>query len=339
MSSDSDLNSLVQSIETSVIIPVVVITVVAYDYILTFSKEVDNVWCKPWTRVSTLFLIVRYLGLLWAVLLALTGCVLLPGPDLACTVLFAIGDWAYMIFLAAADLVMILRVYALWSHNKVILGILLFIYIPQIFVSFIWEIVYYSPGNTLEVSVGQVLNFKFCNYASTLTTPSATWRALPRFVLGAVMLILAVIPTLKYSINMYRVTKTWQSNRSIKLLLKEGAVYFVVNLLFNIVNAITLANFDFLIFLDSFSYAVSCTIVPRFIISIRALYDRDQRNRYQGLDTGFGMCSQTVGHQNTATAFSGISFGPTMEDMETNGYMERSNAIPLKAVGGYAMKI
>jgi len=200
-----------------------------------------------------------------------------------------IGDWAYLIFLAAADLVMILRVYALWSHNKVILGILLFIYIPQILVSVVWEIIYYGPGKTLDVSVGHVLNFKFCNYASTSATPSATWRALPRFVLGAAMLILAVIPTLKYSIDMYRMTKTWRSNRSIKLLVKEGAVYFVVNLLFNLVNAITPANNDFWIFLDSFSYAVSCAIMPRFIISIRALYDRDQRNTYEELDTGFGL--------------------------------------------------
>jgi len=233
-----------------------------------------------------------------------------------------------MIFLAAADLMMILRVYALWNCNKVILWILLFIYIPQILVSFVWEIIYYEPGKTLEASVDQVLNFKFCSYASTLVTPSATWRALSRFVLGAAMLILAVIPTLNYSIDMYRGAKTWQNNRYIKLLVKEGAVYFVVNLLFNIVNAITLTECDFLIFLDSFSYAVSCVIMPRFIISIRALYDHDQRNRYQGLDTGFGIYSQ-----NENTDVSRIIFRVTMEDLEAEGDMEGSEAISLKVDG------
>ena len=29
--------------------------------------------------------------------------------------------------------------------------------------------------------------------------------------------------------------------------------------------------------------------MPRFIISIRELYDRDLQNRWQGIDTGFGV--------------------------------------------------
>ncbi|KAN0092754.1 hypothetical protein V8E55_003538 [Tylopilus felleus] len=46
--------------------PVVIITVVGYDYFLTLSQEIDYVWLRPWTWVSTLFVIVRYVGLCWA---------------------------------------------------------------------------------------------------------------------------------------------------------------------------------------------------------------------------------------------------------------------------------
>jgi len=49
-----------------------------------------------------------------------------------------------------------------------------------------------------------------------------------------------------------------------------------------------------MLFLDAFSYSLSCAIMPRFIISIRELYDRDLRNRWQGIDTGFGVFSQTI---------------------------------------------
>ncbi|KAF8551868.1 hypothetical protein OG21DRAFT_221610 [Imleria badia] len=35
-----------------------------YDYCLTFSKEVTYIWQRPWTWVSTLFLLTRYAGYL-----------------------------------------------------------------------------------------------------------------------------------------------------------------------------------------------------------------------------------------------------------------------------------
>jgi len=43
------------------------ITIVAYDYILTFPKEVKYIWSRPWTWLSTLFFTVRYVGIYTAV--------------------------------------------------------------------------------------------------------------------------------------------------------------------------------------------------------------------------------------------------------------------------------
>ncbi|KAI9570974.1 hypothetical protein HD554DRAFT_2080217 [Boletus coccyginus] len=40
-----------------------VITAVGYDYILTFSNEIEYIWNKPWTWASMLFVFIRYLGL------------------------------------------------------------------------------------------------------------------------------------------------------------------------------------------------------------------------------------------------------------------------------------
>jgi len=336
MSSGAEVASVVQILEKAVCIPVIIITIVGYDYILTFSDEIKNVWQKPWTWVSTLFVIIRYIGLLETCILAVVGGILLPGPVAACTALIVIGDWGYMVFLAAADLVMILRVYALWGHNKVVLAILMFIWVAQVVISGLWEILYFGPGRTLSATVSQVLDYKFCTYASTAVgAPADRWRTLPRFCLGAALLVLAVIPTLRYSLEMYKVTKTWQSNRPIKLLVREGAVYFVVNLLYNIVNSITTTNFDFLIFFDAFSYAVSCAIMPRFIISIRELYDQDNQNRQLGLDTGFGLNSKSVAFQ--AASISADTGVDSAGDMEVEGDGE-SREIPLHAIGDYNMK-
>ena len=37
-----------------------------------------------------------------------------------------------------------------------------------------------------------------------------------------------------------------------------------------------------------------CPMMPRFIISVRELYDRDTRRGWQGVDTGFGVLSQPI---------------------------------------------
>ncbi|KAF8126692.1 hypothetical protein EV363DRAFT_559280 [Boletus edulis] len=76
--------SLIQSALESIIlnndVSLVVVTAVAYDYILNFSREVDYIWCKPWTSVSTIFVIVRYIGLCWIMILSLIGTTFIPGP-------------------------------------------------------------------------------------------------------------------------------------------------------------------------------------------------------------------------------------------------------------------
>lgn len=51
--------------------------------------------------------------------------------------------------------------------------------------------------------------------------------------------------------------------------------------------------------------------MPRFILSVRELYDRDLRGHFQGVDTGFGV-SQSIGSQDgaiSAIAFADVGVG------------------------------
>jgi hypothetical protein len=51
-------------------------------------------------------------------------------------------------------------------------------------------------------------------------------------------------------------------------------------------------------FLTAFCYMIVFPMMPRFIISIRELYDRDLRRLWQGVDTGFGVFSQPSPSEN-----------------------------------------
>ena len=77
-----------------------------------------------------------------------------------------------------------------------------------------------------SVAIAQTLNSSYCNYSNT--APLVAYRAIPRFVLGVALLILAFIPTLKQSVEIYKVTRRWKTTQSMQLLVREGAVYFVV---------------------------------------------------------------------------------------------------------------
>jgi len=75
-----------------------------------------------------------------------------------------------------------------------------------------------------------------------------------------------------------------------------------------------------MIFLVSFVYFLFATIIPRFIISVRELYDRDLRHLWQGVNTRFGVLSQSI------MAFADVSG----QDQVVEG---NSEAIRLEVVG------
>ena len=64
--------------------------------------------------------------------------------------------------------------------------------------------------------------------------------------------------------------------------------------------------------------------MPRFIISVRQLYDRDLRGREQGIDSGFGVSSQPIFSENTAV--SAMEFAPGEVGQVAEGEVEDSEA-------------
>ncbi|KAG8216189.1 hypothetical protein J3R82DRAFT_8214 [Butyriboletus roseoflavus] len=163
------------------------------------------------------------------------------------TTIIWVIEWTFVIFLNTADcellfclipllptvgaisVVMVLRVYAMWNQSKWILWLLLFIYVPQVIFSLIVAGVY-NTNTYISVTIVQVTNFSFCDLSSNTTTFMLAVYAnlIPRFVLGAMLLILAGTQTLKQSVNMYKATKQWQPNRYMERLVRDGMIYFLV---------------------------------------------------------------------------------------------------------------
>ncbi|KAI9573442.1 hypothetical protein HD554DRAFT_871970 [Boletus coccyginus] len=69
-----EMQSTLELLQTNAYVSLAIVTAVLYDYALTISSEVQYVWHQTWTWVSTLFVLIRYFGLLSTIILGL--CVL-----------------------------------------------------------------------------------------------------------------------------------------------------------------------------------------------------------------------------------------------------------------------
>ncbi|KIJ66442.1 hypothetical protein HYDPIDRAFT_26793 [Hydnomerulius pinastri MD-312] len=67
----SDLQTSLWALRFGDCFSLVMATAVVYDYTLTFAQEVEYVWKRPWTSLSTLFVVLRYFGLPLAMVYAL----------------------------------------------------------------------------------------------------------------------------------------------------------------------------------------------------------------------------------------------------------------------------
>ncbi|KAF8136545.1 hypothetical protein EV363DRAFT_1428926 [Boletus edulis] len=293
-----------------------ILTAVGYDYVLTFQDEVQYIWSKRWTRVSTLFIFVRYIGLFHLVTCSILGSSFLSGPQQVREIMYAIDAWTYDIFLGAADFVMMLRVWAMYNRSRLILTILLTLFFFEIIPSIIFAAIN-SDLKNLSAPHVQILNFSHC---IVLAKPVWTKETAGfQITHGAALCILAIFRFVGELLRMHSATKQWQINQYMKLLAKEGVLYFFVIFLFNLMGMLTTSGKfpkEGLGMILSFilEYVPIFALTPRFILSIRRMYARDVEGRCgEEIDTGFGLSSS--GHGATIV-FADIERNGGLEDIE-----------------------
>ncbi|KAF8452766.1 hypothetical protein L210DRAFT_3499625 [Boletus edulis BED1] len=369
----SDVQSALAVLQLNDYISLIIATAVTYDYCLTFSKEVvtfeqtldegvyvvssDSLrglsYCPNvcWVLTSNAFRSTASFG----------GSTFVPGPVkvrhslslshhtlkramqmfptildskigyIQGTAIDVIARWSYVIFWVGADMAMILRVYAIYDRSRIILGALLVMYIAQLVIFFIGASIY-SDSKYSTVSTVQLLNLTIC----TFVVSTQTWNiaaATIQCILASVLCILVVVKFARNSVQMYQATRTWQLNRYISLLTRDGLFYFLayvsVSFLSHWNNELTEQhtmgnNIQGLgLLLPSvFANVFLFNLTPRFVINVRELYVLDLQGRWDvDIDTGFGLSSRAghgVGQSTTIGTIAFVEGGVTseLEDVE-----------------------
>lgn len=99
------------------------LTVLVYDWVITFPQEVDYIWSSRWNIVKVLFLFIRYTTVIDTVL-ALRGRVQVQRPNDRCNDHFATFNTIFSGFgISFAQLILMTWTYSLYGKSRRILAI------------------------------------------------------------------------------------------------------------------------------------------------------------------------------------------------------------------------
>ncbi|KIJ64682.1 hypothetical protein HYDPIDRAFT_28053 [Hydnomerulius pinastri MD-312] len=286
MASEQDL---LANIQLGNYIALVITTAVVYDYVLTLLREIEYIWKKPWTSMSTIFFVVRYIGLVVAIFQALYGTSFMSGPVTMWlfegTAVFLFYIWGEFAFYLATNLVMTLRVYAMHQQSRVVLGVILTVYIPAIIIYFVGNVLFDNPKTSLSVFVVEVADMKLCSTvihlggAATLSNYFLAHQVVLAFLLCGFSLILFIKDSLE---------ETCYISLRINILSYVSALVTLVAANANTSLKLS-AVAQFLLIM--FSSVLPYVLAPRLIISVRQFHSEMVG---KGIDSGFGLRSQRL---------------------------------------------
>jgi len=115
-----------------------VAALLAYDFILTFSDEIDLMWKRGRNLLSFIFFLNRYLPFVGVVIALTQQFTSQPtNPQVTCKAFFSIDGWFSIVGVNVADGILILRTYAIWGTDRRVglglLALMLPTFVPEAF--------------------------------------------------------------------------------------------------------------------------------------------------------------------------------------------------------------
>ncbi|KAG1774167.1 hypothetical protein EV702DRAFT_549423 [Suillus placidus] len=249
-------------------ISVAIITLISYEYLLQFEKEVTFVWERQWSAMTYLYLVVRYFGILIAMVCACWGG-LFYIPEAVSYGMFLFFQWSFSVYFCLAEVILIWRLYALYNQSKPILYVLLGLFLPVVALYIAVDIFLWSRPSA--ISMQEIIitpNIKYCTAFYHIGPMPAIYASLPVICYDIFLVILAITILRKH-------LKEWKElnlrpNAYVVVIVRYHVIYFVLNLATQIFMAILWANLPMVVMnlVQLFNGTAPFIILPRLIISI-----------------------------------------------------------------------
>ncbi|VDB90210.1 unnamed protein product [Peniophora sp. CBMAI 1063] len=313
------------------------LTILYYDYILTFADEVRHIWFSQrfWTMPSIIFFLNRYIGLLSHAAIAYEILGAHATRSTTCSSLQSLHDAVTALLQLFAALTFLLRVHALYG-NRWILAFLIAIGLGTGVVT-VWAITSRrDETESDDVLLGTLISaLPGCNFLFTSMDGirfGVSWSGVLLFDLAVFLL------TARMGVREFRHTssKLWQT------ILYNGALYFLILFLANLVNI--LAEFAAPPFFKGIfgtpTNVLSTTLVSRLFINLRVANAQLMEVRRQ-VDSGMivftsNMFPSTDPGDSTSTReearSDGIETGPSAERHGATSRREHDSEVGPNAI-------
>ncbi|KAF7775861.1 hypothetical protein Agabi119p4_4254 [Agaricus bisporus var. burnettii] len=235
-----------------------------YDHMLTLGQEVERIWKRPLSYASTLYFINRYATLMQFIVIVTA----FNDPDWRGEVCrrFVLFEGACTVaIIAVGQMIMILRVVAIYERSKRVFAFLFFLWAFQIIISAVGLKTGY-PVPLPPGLVGCILTGHGMLYPSVWISPLVT---------NLCIFLLTIYRTKHYIRPLFSPLVSEAASRTIVILVCDGTMYFFVIFLANLMNALVyfLAESDLKAIGASFSPLLTCTVVSRLVLNLRSLSD------------------------------------------------------------------
>ncbi|PPR02230.1 hypothetical protein CVT24_011458 [Panaeolus cyanescens] len=275
--------SAVQHLNAGKYFQIAAFVMLVYDHVLTFSDEVERVWKQRMSGATVLFLINRYITPIQFIIIidafhdprwteeVCNQFVVFEGASTAALV----GGYLSEI-LTRVSVIMILRVYALYGQSKWILGFLLLLLTTQIVITAIGlsqgtrvPLPPFLTGKSFETVLSDRVLIP-CDAGCILTGDT------PLF--PAVWFMPLVTDTCIFVLTLWRARAYWKQSGSTPIMhifLRDGAMYFFVIFLANLVNTVIYytAVEDLKAIGATFSQLITATMISRLVLNLRSISD------------------------------------------------------------------
>ncbi|KAJ7151957.1 amino acid permease-domain-containing protein [Mycena filopes] len=230
-----------------------------WDHLMTFGDEVRHLWRKPKTPSTYSFLLNRYLAFFGDVVV--TFFVFNTVPDSWCKHINLFRQLLLVLNQTTICLLLALRIYALYGRRRKVWVYMLSSAAVLMGVS-LWAI----SGHGGE-PVPHVIGCHIANSKAIGIHLAVPWEALFTYD------IIIVVALLYKSIQTRNQSGTMRSEPLLSLLIRDGAVYFVLMALINLANILTFYLAESLLrgCLSTMASCLSVTMMSRLMLNLHAV--------------------------------------------------------------------
>ncbi|TFK35061.1 hypothetical protein BDQ12DRAFT_688738 [Crucibulum laeve] len=268
--------------------------VLLYDHILTFPEEVQRIWSQKLSVASILFLINRYITpIQFVIIIDAFHDPIWTETVSSCRRFVAFEGASTVTLVAICELIMIMRVYALYERSRTILIFLMTLWMLQVALS--------SVGIDTGFPVPLPDGFIGCIFTGSHPLFPAIW----------------VTPLISdcaiFSLTLWRTRTYLRHSRAAPtthVFIRDGLLYFLVIFMANLLNTLLffLGADDIRAIGASFSQLITATMISRLVLNLRSVSSFEHEEYTE---------SSTVDHDIRMPAFVSRTIGNLGQDIDT----------------------